>query len=63
MAAFDAPQREYCVVRRSRTNTPLQALTMLNHRFTFDMANAFAERLRISAARRASATADTIAPA
>ncbi|MEM7452847.1 MAG: PSD1 and planctomycete cytochrome C domain-containing protein [Planctomycetota bacterium] len=27
---FDAPSREYCVVRRSRTNTPLQALVMLH---------------------------------
>jgi hypothetical protein len=30
MAAFDAPEREYCVVRRSRTNTPLQALVLLH---------------------------------
>ncbi len=30
MATFDAPQREYCVVRRSRTNTPLQAIVMLH---------------------------------
>ncbi len=30
MAAFDAPEREFCVVRRSRTNTPLQAFVMLN---------------------------------
>jgi len=28
--AFDAPSREFCVVRRTRTTTPLQALTMLN---------------------------------
>src|SRR5262249_6345384 len=27
---FDATSREFCTVRRVRTNTPLQALTMLN---------------------------------
>jgi hypothetical protein len=30
MAAFDAPEREFCVVQRSRTNTPLQAFVMLH---------------------------------
>jgi len=30
MATFDAPGREYCVVRRSRTNTPLQAFVLLH---------------------------------
>jgi hypothetical protein len=30
MLLFDAPTREICTVKRSRTNTPLQALAMLN---------------------------------
>ena len=30
MAAFDAPNREMCVVQRSATNTPIQALVTLN---------------------------------
>jgi Protein of unknown function (DUF1553) len=30
MATFDAPSREICQVQRARTNTPLQALELLN---------------------------------
>jgi hypothetical protein len=30
MTTFDAPTREYCVIQRERTATPLQALTVLN---------------------------------
>jgi hypothetical protein len=42
---FDATSREYCTVRRVRTNTPLQALTLLNDPAAFDMARALARRM------------------
>ena len=30
MATFDTPDRSFCSVRRQETNTPLQALVMMN---------------------------------
>ncbi|HVK57576.1 MAG TPA: DUF1553 domain-containing protein, partial [Candidatus Kapabacteria bacterium] len=45
MLLFDAPTREYCVVRRPRTNTPLQALAMLNDPQIVEASRAFGYRL------------------
>ncbi|MGH9938803.1 MAG: DUF1553 domain-containing protein, partial [Blastocatellia bacterium] len=45
MMAFDATSREYCTVRRVRTNTPLQALTMLNDEAAMEAARALARRM------------------
>jgi hypothetical protein len=47
MAAFDAPDRETCVIRRARTNTPLQALVLLNDPTYVEAARAFAERIMV----------------
>jgi hypothetical protein len=45
MMTFDATSREYCTVRRVRTNTPLQALTMLNDEAAMEAARALAKRM------------------
>lgn len=44
--SFDASSREYCTLRRIRTNTPLQALTTLNDPAFFEAARGLARRMQ-----------------
>jgi hypothetical protein len=45
MLLFDAPTREICTVKRSRTNTPLQALALLNEITFVEAARGLAQRM------------------
>lgn len=50
LLAFDGPTREKCVVQRARTNTPLQALILLNEPVYLEAARALAATVVQSAA-------------
>ncbi len=46
MMSFDSPSREFCVSRRIRTNTPLQALVTMNDPVFLEAAQALAEIMK-----------------
>lgn len=45
MVTFDAPSRETCTIRRNRTNTPLQALVLLNDPVIVEASQALARQM------------------
>jgi hypothetical protein len=45
MLLFDVPNRETCTVKRSRTNTPLQALALLNETTFVESAHGLGKRM------------------
>jgi len=55
LITFDASSREFCTVRRVRTNTPLQALTTLNDPVFFEAAQALARKIMVDAGPNPSA--------
>jgi hypothetical protein len=45
LMTFDAPESNVCCVRRDRTNTPLQALTLLNDKVFVECAQSLGQRV------------------
>jgi len=53
LATFDAPDREKCAARRPLTNTPLQALALMNDPTFVEAARALAQKMLLEGGRDA----------
>jgi hypothetical protein len=58
MDIFDGPTREACVVRRERTNTPMQALVTMNDPQFVEAARVLAQKAMVSAGGNVNAAID-----
>lgn len=63
MTIFDAPTRESCTSRRERTNTPVQALLMMNEGQYFQAARHFARTLLSTQTQEGDAAKDSTSQA